>query len=94
MGTRPVIFVRGRDGQVRVFYNTCPHRGAIVCRQDQGKATTLARRFVPESKGRDPECGEIREQDAQLVIDMLRQNGDITGDVTPEDYIDDRFIGC
>jgi len=59
-----------------------------------GYDTELARRFVSESKGRDPECGEIREQDAQLVIDMLRQNGDITGDVTPEDYIDDRFIGC
>ena len=41
VGTRPVIFVRGRDGQVRVFFNTCPHRGATICRQDQGKATTF-----------------------------------------------------
>lgn len=35
---RSVIFVRGRDGVVRVLHNTCPHRGAVVCRQDAGTA--------------------------------------------------------
>jgi p-cumate 2,3-dioxygenase alpha subunit len=33
---RPLFFVRGRDGQVRVFLNTCTHRGALVCRRDEG----------------------------------------------------------
>jgi p-cumate 2,3-dioxygenase alpha subunit len=33
---RSIIFVRGSDGEVRAFHNTCPHRGAIVCRHDQG----------------------------------------------------------
>ena len=32
----PSFFVRASDGKVRVFYNTCRHRGALVCRHDQG----------------------------------------------------------
>jgi p-cumate 2,3-dioxygenase alpha subunit len=35
---RSIMFVRGDDDQVRAFHNTCPHRGAIVCRQDAGNA--------------------------------------------------------
>ena len=38
---RPLFFVRGNDGKVRAFYNTCPHRGALVCRQDSGNAAVL-----------------------------------------------------
>jgi p-cumate 2,3-dioxygenase alpha subunit len=38
---RPLFFARGDDGQVRVFYNTCPHRGALVCRRDEGNAKVL-----------------------------------------------------
>lgn len=33
---RPVIFLRGSDGQVRVLLNACTHRGATICRQDAG----------------------------------------------------------
>ena len=35
---RPVIFCRGEDGAVRVFLNTCRHRGALVCREREGSA--------------------------------------------------------
>jgi p-cumate 2,3-dioxygenase alpha subunit len=35
---RSIMFVRGKDGEIRAFHNTCPHRGAIVCRQDAGTA--------------------------------------------------------
>ncbi|HLG70310.1 MAG TPA: aromatic ring-hydroxylating dioxygenase subunit alpha [Chloroflexota bacterium] len=41
MAGRPVFIVRGRDGRVRAFMNTCTHRGALVCRQDQGAAETF-----------------------------------------------------
>lgn len=40
-GGRPLIFVRGNDGVVRVLYNTCTHRGAQVCRQDAGRASVF-----------------------------------------------------
>ncbi|NKQ51874.1 Rieske 2Fe-2S domain-containing protein [Amycolatopsis sp. K13G38] len=39
VGGRPVFMVRGRkSGEVNVFHNTCSHRGAVVCRRDQGNA--------------------------------------------------------
>jgi p-cumate 2,3-dioxygenase subunit alpha len=33
---RQIMFLRSDDGEVRAFHNTCPHRGAIVCRRDEG----------------------------------------------------------
>ncbi len=33
---RPVIFVRDQTGQVRCHFNTCRHRGAIVCNDRSG----------------------------------------------------------
>jgi len=36
VGGRELIFSRGKDATVRAFYNTCPHRGAMVCRERQG----------------------------------------------------------
>jgi len=41
VGGRPLIFIRGSDGKVRILYNTCSHRGAEVCRQDAGRATVF-----------------------------------------------------
>lgn len=35
---RSIMFVHSDDGEIRAFHNTCPHRGAIVCRQDHGTA--------------------------------------------------------
>ncbi len=41
VGGRPLFFVRSKDRQVRVFLNSCPHRGALVCRHDSGHAEVL-----------------------------------------------------
>ena len=38
---RPVILVRGGDGQVRVILNTCTHRGALVCLQPLGNTKSF-----------------------------------------------------
>jgi len=37
---RPVIFCRDSGNAVRVFLNTCRHRGAMVCREAEGNAKT------------------------------------------------------
>lgn len=36
VGGRELIFVRDTEGVARAFFNTCPHRGAMVCREKQG----------------------------------------------------------
>jgi p-cumate 2,3-dioxygenase subunit alpha len=39
VGSRPVFMVRSRKtGDIGVFHNTCPHRGAVICRADRGNA--------------------------------------------------------
>jgi len=38
---RPLFFIRGSDGKLRVFLNTCTHRGALICRHDHGRADVL-----------------------------------------------------
>ena len=35
---RALFFARDRDGELAVFHNTCPHRGALICRTDRGNA--------------------------------------------------------
>jgi p-cumate 2,3-dioxygenase alpha subunit len=35
---RKLIFTRNKNGEVGAFFNTCPHRGAMVCREKQGSA--------------------------------------------------------
>jgi p-cumate 2,3-dioxygenase alpha subunit len=38
---RPLFMIRGRDGNVRIFINSCLHRGALVCRQDSGNSSNF-----------------------------------------------------
>jgi p-cumate 2,3-dioxygenase subunit alpha len=35
---RPLIFARDAKGKVRVWVNSCPHRGAMLCREPSGNA--------------------------------------------------------
>jgi p-cumate 2,3-dioxygenase subunit alpha len=35
---RPLIFLRNTDGELDLFYDTCPHRGATICREEAGNA--------------------------------------------------------
>ena len=38
IGRQPMIMVRHSDGSVRVLYNRCPHRGAMLCGDRHGSA--------------------------------------------------------
>jgi benzoate/toluate 1,2-dioxygenase alpha subunit len=35
---RQLIFCRDYEGQIRVFLNSCPHRGTVLCREREGSA--------------------------------------------------------
>ena len=41
VGNRPLLFWHGHDGVKRVFYNSCRHRGALVCRVPEGNSRTM-----------------------------------------------------
>lgn len=38
---RPLIFARDAKGEIQVWVNSCPHRGAMLCREDKGNARFL-----------------------------------------------------
>ena len=38
VGGRNLLFNRGQDGIIRALYNSCPHRGAMVCREHSGNS--------------------------------------------------------
>ncbi|MBM7599202.1 p-cumate 2,3-dioxygenase alpha subunit [Virgibacillus halotolerans] len=38
VGGRNLLLVHGQDDVIRALYNTCPHRGALVCRENEGNA--------------------------------------------------------
>jgi phenylpropionate dioxygenase-like ring-hydroxylating dioxygenase large terminal subunit len=41
VGNRPLLFWHGHDGVKRVFYNSCRHRGALVCRVPEGNSRSM-----------------------------------------------------
>ncbi|MFY9970676.1 MAG: aromatic ring-hydroxylating dioxygenase subunit alpha [Roseiarcus sp.] len=41
LGDDPIVVVRGRDGSVRAFHNTCRHRGSRICSAEKGSAARL-----------------------------------------------------
>lgn len=41
IGAYEVIFVRGRDGEIRAFHNSCRHRGSLICKGRQGQVAKL-----------------------------------------------------
>jgi p-cumate 2,3-dioxygenase subunit alpha len=42
VGNRPLVFWHGHDGVRRVFYNSCRHRGALVCRVPEGNTRSMS----------------------------------------------------
>ena len=41
LANNSIIIIRGRDMQVRAFYNSCRHRGARICHDQMGRAPRL-----------------------------------------------------
>jgi len=41
LANNSIIVVRGRDGEVRAFYNSCRHRGARICEAQSGRSPRL-----------------------------------------------------
>jgi phenylpropionate dioxygenase-like ring-hydroxylating dioxygenase large terminal subunit len=65
VGTRPLFFVRSRaTGTVRVFANSCTHRGATICRRDRGNGTTFQCFYHAWTFNTDGELIGVPDEDA------------------------------
>lgn len=41
IGSDSLIIVRDRDGAINAFFNTCRHRGSLLCTQDAGRVNSF-----------------------------------------------------
>lgn len=41
IGAYNIVIVKGRDGEIRAFHNSCRHRGSIVCKAREGQVAKL-----------------------------------------------------
>ena len=37
IGTQTLVILRNENGELRAFYNTCRHRGSVLCTKDEGR---------------------------------------------------------
>ena len=61
---RPVIFARDQKGQVRCHFNTCRHRGAVVCADRLGNARRFMCVYHGWIYGNDGELARVPGEDA------------------------------
>jgi 3-phenylpropionate/trans-cinnamate dioxygenase alpha subunit len=77
MGDDPVITCRDKDNQLRVFINSCRHKGTRLCQEDQGIASAFTCRYhgwtydlsgnlrgLPEKPA---DCGRVLKGDWGLI---------------------------
>ena len=64
VGGRRIILVRGSDGKVRALFNTCRHRGALVCLHAAGNAKSFQCSYHGWTYGNDGELVGLPGADA------------------------------
>jgi phenylpropionate dioxygenase-like ring-hydroxylating dioxygenase large terminal subunit len=72
MGEDPVVVVRGKDRVIRAFLNSCPHRGAMVCRHTEGTAKVFRCAYHAWSFNTEGELIGVPRQDAVYGPDFDR----------------------
>ena len=64
VGQWPILIVRGREGELRAFHNSCRHRGSVVCPPGKGSAARLTcpyHRWTYDLNGRLLAAGRMPE---------------------------------
>jgi phenylpropionate dioxygenase-like ring-hydroxylating dioxygenase large terminal subunit len=74
IGRQPMFMVRGKDGQIRVLHNRCPHRGVQLCGNQKGNVgSALVCSYHAWSFHLD---GKLRSIPLQHGYDGTRVNAD------------------
>ena len=66
VGDYPVVVVRGTDGEIRAFHNSCRHRGSRVCTADHGKVKRLVCPYHQWSYDLDGRLARARHMDGEI----------------------------
>jgi p-cumate 2,3-dioxygenase alpha subunit len=79
VGGRDLIFIRDRENEIGVFYNTCTHRGAKICRERSGNTrnfTCCYHGWVFNTEGKlvstNANSGYPEDLNADGHLDLLR----------------------
>jgi phenylpropionate dioxygenase-like ring-hydroxylating dioxygenase large terminal subunit len=66
----PLFFIRGEDGTVRCFYNTCRHRGAPVVTEESGKSRGVSCKYHGWTYNTRGELINLRDRRDFVGLDM------------------------
>ena len=64
IGRLPVFAIRGLDGEIRCFHDSCPHRGSMLTRGRSGVQPTITCRYHGWSFNADGKCIRVRGREA------------------------------
>lgn len=87
----PVIFTRTQSGEVRCFFNTCRHRGAIVCTERTGNTKLFRCIYHGWSYATDGRLAGVPGDDA-YTVDFNREQLGLRSPVRFESYRDFWFL--
>lgn len=65
----PILIIRGKDGRIRAFYNTCRHRGAPLVKTDTGSCKGLVCSYHGWTYGLDGELIGLRDKRDFVELD-------------------------
>ncbi|MFB9318814.1 aromatic ring-hydroxylating oxygenase subunit alpha [Cryptosporangium minutisporangium] len=77
LGGKPLIFVRGGDGVVRAFLNSCPHRGTVVCRDESGNARNFQCFYHAWTFNSSGKLSALPGDDAYAELDRFKGSMDL-----------------
>jgi len=66
----PILIVRGKDGEIRAFYNTCRHRGAPLVRECRGRVDGLVCGYHGWTYALDGRLVNLRDKRDFVGLDM------------------------
>lgn len=69
----PIVIVRGRDGRIRAFYNTCSHRGGPLVRQSSGNERVFVCKYHCWAFGLDGNLNHVPDEHEFIAIDKSRR---------------------
>jgi phenylpropionate dioxygenase-like ring-hydroxylating dioxygenase large terminal subunit len=68
----PILIVRGKEGVVRAFYNTCRHRGAPLVRECKGRVDGLVCGYHGWTYGLDGRLMNLRDKRDFVDLDLSK----------------------